>query len=228
LLAQFDAGVKPEPEPVNNVPAESELDQLLADSNAETERNAMRSELDALKRAEAERLERAEFEDFANNLQKRLPEWAEPDRAVRELSYYAHRDDVRAAWETRGVSAAERRRAPAQLAQLQQLYQQVLASPDDPRKQAALQRIVAHGQWLEKVVLGNPNVLRRMEDDIHRRAWEPPINREATELKADIAWQMKSATGKRRGPEPPTSYGTMSNNEFRQKIRDEHGFDPIT
>jgi hypothetical protein len=243
LLAQFDAGTNAhtsdngsgsgDHDQAANAPdpqfQEGELDKLLSDLNRDTERtNALQSEVNALKAAEAQRLERAEFEDFANNLQKRLPEWSEPDRAMRELSFYAHREDVRCAWETRGVSAAERRAAPAQLAQLQALYQQMRANPsDDPRQQAAMAAVVRRGQWLEKVVLGHPNVLRRMEDEIHKRAWEPRIDPDATAMRMEVAAAVRGSSGKVT-PAGPPNYGTLSNNDFRKLVRDEHGFDPIT
>jgi hypothetical protein len=125
------------------------------------------------------------------------------------------------------VSAAERRAAPQQLAQLEALYKQVLAGPDDGRKQAALQQIWQRGAWLEKVVLGHPNVLRRMEDQIHRRAWEPRIDPDATAMRMEVAAAVRGSSGKVT-PAGPPNYGTLSNNDFRKLVRDEHGFDPIT
>jgi hypothetical protein len=123
-----------------------------------------------------------------------------------------------AAWDTRNVPAAERAAAPGQLQQLMQLYQRLQRSPDgDPRKQQALNFIVQRGRYLEAVVYG-PAVLRKAVREIEDRAHKhQPIDSEATQIRNDVAWAVKSASAKRI-PEGEPNWGRMDSNEYRRTV----------
>jgi hypothetical protein len=236
LLAQYTEGTKqPEPESGANVQegtnsapvAESELDSLLANLNADTERaNALQAEVNALKSAEHQRQEREAFSDYASQLQSRLPDHVPPDYAEAQLLAAASRDPALvAAWDVRNVPAAERSQAPALLQQAMRLYQQIQRMPDtDARKAQALNWVVQRGQYLEAVVYG-PGLLRKAALNIEKRARDfQPIDQEATALKQEIAFHMKSARG-RLTPEPPPNFGRMTDNEFRQWKRENLGWE---
>jgi hypothetical protein len=244
LLAQFDQGTNAHTpdngsgsgdhdqaaKPPDPQFQEGELDKLLSELNADTDRaNNLQAEVNSLKHAEMMRVEQEAFGKYADELQSKLPDHCPPDYARNALlSAAAVNRSLAVAWDNRNLSAAERANAAAELRAAELLYRQIQQMPNtDPRKQTALQQIWQQGTRLEMIVAG-PALLRRTLLDIEKRARDfQPIDREASELKADIAWQMKSAGGK-RVPEPPPNYGTLSNTEFRQKVRDEHGFDPIT
>jgi hypothetical protein len=64
------------------------------------------------------------------------------------------------------------------------------------------------------MIVHGPALLRKTLREIEDRAYKHvPIDAEATALKAEIAFHMKSATGKLR-PLPPPDLGKMSEAEF--------------
>jgi hypothetical protein len=231
LLAQYDAGTKQEPsgdhDPSGNVgpkdtPApDDSVDALIASLHADTERaNKLEGELASLKSEAHRQQEIAAFDSYSSEIQSRLPETVPPDYAKNALLAAASSDpNLVAAWDTRNVPAAERAQAPALLQQAIQLYQQIQRSPDsDPRKVQALNWIVQRGRYLEAVVHG-PGILRKATLDIERKARDfQPLDSEAMQIKADVAFAMKGASTKvLKEPEP--NWGQMSSQEYRQEVK---------
>jgi hypothetical protein len=244
LLTEYDeaTAAKSEPEPVTTDPAAgnagdaqtTELDALLAHYTApdpklaqlEGELNGVRSELAEARHQAHIAAEQEAFGKYADELQSRLPDHCPPDYARNALLSAAAVDrSLAVAWDTRNLSAAERQRAAAELQQAIQLYQQIQRTPDgDPRKQQALNLIVQNGQRLEMIVAG-PALLRKTLLDIESKARKHiAIDSEATALKSEIAFHMKSGAGK-RVPEPPPNFGRMSDNEFRNWKRENLGWE---
>jgi hypothetical protein len=234
LLAEYDAGTKPEPasdgnggnKPPTDAPVQDdELDRLLSGlPSKDQERIAgLESEINSLTLANHQRVEQEAFDKFSDELQSRLPDHAHPDFAKDALLAAASRDPALvAAWDVRNVSAAERTQAPALLQQAIQLYQKIQQSPDtDPRKVQAL------NCYLEAVVHG-PGILRKAVREIEDRAHKfQPIDAEASALKADIAWNMQRGQGKVTA-EPPPDFGKMDSAEYRRTVKSLYGYDPGT
>lgn len=242
LLAQFDQGTKqPEPEagPIgsqepNAAPdtpvQESELDQLLAGLNADGERaDKLSAELNDLKWQEHQRQDREAFAQFTDDLQGRLPDWCDPDHARNALlAMAAQNPALVASWEVRNVPPSERAKAPAQLQQLQHLYNQVMQNPsDDPRRQSTLDFIRRRAAYLEAVWNG-PATLRHAVREIERKAHERVIiDKEATADRAMVAQAVRDS-GRRLAPEPPIAWGQLDNHEYRREVKSRYGYDPGT
>jgi hypothetical protein len=236
LLAQYDQGTQQTSPPTEatETPAapvqESELDQLLAGLNADTQRaDNLQAEVNALKHAEMMRAEQAAFGKYADELQSRLPDHCPPDYARNALlSAAAVNRSLAVAWDNRNLSAAERANAAAELRATEQLYHQVMRQPDgDPRKQQALNQIAQRGQRLEMIVHG-PALLRRTLLDVEKRARDfQPIDQDATADRAMVAHAVRDS-GRRLAPEPPPQWGQMDNHEYRREVRQRYGYDPGT
>jgi hypothetical protein len=236
LLAAYDAGTRQPDvtETTNAAPdpqfQEGELDKLLSELNADTERtNALQSEVDSLKRAEMYRIEAEAFGKYADELQSKLPDHCPPDYARNALlSAAAVNRNLAVAWDNRNMTAAERANAANELRAAEQLFRQVQRMPDtDPRKQAALQQIWQQGARLEMIVQG-PALLRRTLLDVEKRARDfQPIDQDATADRAMVAHAVRDS-GRRLAPEPPPQWGQMDNHEYRREVRQRYGYDPGT
>jgi hypothetical protein len=71
------------------------------------------------------------------------------------------------------------------------------------------------------------SMLWAAKNDVIKRANKtpPPVDIEATEIHEAISHSMRTARG-RAAPDPPPRFGAMSSQEFRNKVRDDYGFDP--
>jgi hypothetical protein len=111
------------------------------------------------------------------------------------------------------------------LRQLEVLYQQVRAAPNDPRKQAALQQLEQRGYQLGLQV-NSRKILNDVWRDVQKRAKgvAPPIDEEATQTREEvIAWVRGQSTPVI--PETPIRWGSLSAKEAREKSIKEFGFD---
>jgi hypothetical protein len=235
LLKEYDeaTAAKSEPEPVATDPAAdntgdaqtSELDALLARytapdpriSELEGELAGVRGEADRL-RAEAHRAQEWQaFQDYAKSLQDQLPPHLPEGWAELKLKAMAHDPQIALAFDYRGV---DRQAVSAELARAQ-LVHAAFQRANDPR-------IGELNQYIGKlnIAMNAQSILRKARLDILNEANKlpPPLDQEATELKADIAWNMKSQ-GKRVA-EPPPNYGSMDSHTFRRSVREQFGYDP--
>ena len=223
LLADYEANTaKPEPavtdEPVadgvDQNATSNELDQLLAQLSGpdpkinalETELAGVRSEADRLRSEMHRQQEWAEFQSYAKSLQDDLPSHLPDGYAELKLKALAHDPTIAAAFDYRNV---DRHAASAELARAQ-LVMAAFQRANDPR-------IPQLTEYMNKlnVAINSQAILRKVRLDILNEANKlpPPIDPEATELKAEIAWNMKSQ-GKKIA-EPPPNFGRMTDQEFR-------------
>jgi hypothetical protein len=75
--------------------------------------------------------------------------------------------------------------------------------------------------------MGHPNVLRRMEGDIHKRAWQPRHDPDMTATRMEVAAAVRGASRKLT-PEPPPNFGAMDSITYRNFAKENYGYDPGT
>ena len=190
----------------------NELDQLLANydprlAQLEGELAGVRSEADQL-RAEAHRQQEwAEFQSYAKSLQDDLPSWVPEDYATLKLAALAHDQTVAQAFDYRNVDKAA---AKAELMKAQL----VLSAFQRANNNEGIGKVQEYIGKLN-VAINSQAILRQARLNILNEANKlpPPIDQAATELKAEIAWNMKSQ-GKKIA-EPPPNFGRMTDQEFR-------------
>jgi hypothetical protein len=244
LLAEYDAGVPKQseanPEPATDgltkptdAPVHQSLDQLLAlstdprISQLEGELAGVRSEAEQL-RAEAHRQQEwAAFQEYASDLQKRMPEWVPDGYAELKLKALAHDPTIAAAFDYRNVD-----RAAANL-ELQKVQAALAHLQSNPTALALLQqsnptRVQELQQYANKlnIAVNSAAILRKATLDIIREAEKlpPPIDPDATAWRNEISWAVKSASAKRIA-EPPPAFGRMTDNEFRDWKRNNLGWE---
>lgn len=134
----------------------------------------------------------------------------------------AHDPVVATAWDLRNVDRGSARfefqKVQVMLASLQ-------------RANAADPRIAELQQYSNRLAIAveSPNILRRATRAILEEANKlpSPIDPDATQIRADVAWAVKSASAKRM-PEPPPDFGKMDSNEYRKTVKSLYGYDPGT
>jgi hypothetical protein len=99
------------------------------------------------------------------------------------------------------------------------------ATPNaDPKQVQELNKLA----YQLNVAAHSPSILRRLKNTILTEAknLKPPIDQDATDLRAEIAFQMKHGQGPVDIPSPPVKWGSLSAKEGRERVLREFGFDP--
>jgi hypothetical protein len=237
LLAEYEQNTaKPEPEqtpepnpssPVSEEGTGQTLDQLLALSTdpkiaqLEGELAGVRSEADRLRAEQHRQQEWAAFQDYAKSLQEQLPPHLPDGYAELKLKALAHDPTIAQAFDYRNV---DRQAASAELAKVQMAlaHTQRMAGADPTR----VQQLNEYANKLQ-IAVNSQAILRKARLDILNEANKlpPPIDPEATQVRNDVAWALKSASSAKKVAEPPPNFGRMSENEFRNWKRENLGWE---
>jgi hypothetical protein len=230
LLAEFDAKTAQQPGVPEQAPGnpgeqstDTTLDELLAglDNSADEKRiSDLQGQVDALQ-TEAHRARELEaFSEFADDLQKQLPQWCPPDYAEMKLRSLAHNPELCLAFDLRNV---DRKAANLELQKVQAALWQLQQNPQaDPTR---VQQLQQYGQRLE-IAVAAPGILRKARLDIINEAakLKPPIDEDQTAWRAEIAASMRGASMPLDFKDPPPNFGQMSDAEFRDFTRKNYGF----
>jgi hypothetical protein len=237
LLDEFDAvtGKQAEevPEPESNTGTVPNLDQqlqeLLGPQHDPADRQRitdLEGELNSVRAAELERQARADFEGFSKKLQAELgPNVDEQFARTNLLAMAAENPALEHAWRYRNLTDAERKAADAEFQQLEVLYHRVQNAPNDPRKAQAIAALEQRGQQLG-LMMNAHKILNNVWRDVQKRAAKvpPPIDTDATELRAEIAFQMKQGQGPAVIPGEKPNFGIMDDRTFKDYTKRHYGF----
>jgi predicted nucleic acid-binding Zn-ribbon protein len=233
LLADFDnATSKPESDPANleqirSAPDASQddaLNQQIADllgpdpkvAELQGQLNDLGSQMRAAEELKA-------FGEFADGIQKQLPDWLPPDWARTKLESMAHDPVARLAWDTRHIPPAD---AARDLAHVQHTLAQLQVNSNaDPAKVRELNTLA----YQLNIAANSPAILRRARNQIVKEAngLKPPYDPDATALYDEItAWMHGASTPV--VPEKPVQWGRLSGRDFRERVLKEFGYDPGT
>jgi hypothetical protein len=237
LLDDFDAktaaaDLPPEPTADNaNGPDASsdELDKLLADltgpSPDQQRIGELTGEIDRLRQVELERQSVRDFEGFSRALQDQLGPNLPADYAKTSLLAMATEDpNLQAAWKYRSLTPEQIAAADKEFRELEALHFRAMQAPDDPRKQQAIAMLEARGRELG-LAMNAKAIIMNARRAVQKRAESfRPIDEDATELRADIAFQMKQGKGPAVIPEERPNFGVMTDRDFQAYTRKHYGF----
>jgi hypothetical protein len=234
LLAEYDrATAKPDLEPdgsnqETDAPVEG-VDSFLNSMTRDGERaNQLQGELDSLRGEVFRQQELAALDKFCGEVQNQLGPNVPADYAKSSLLAMAAQDpNLEAAWRYRGLTNEQLAEADKEFREAEALHWKLTHSPDnDPRKQQAVAMLEQRGRELGLAMNARAIISNARRSVLKRAESFKPIDIEATQLRDDIAFQMKQGQGPAVIPEAPVQWGRLSGKEFREKVLRDHGFDP--
>jgi hypothetical protein len=237
LLQEYEEKTRQaEPEPTRGIenPASpdapvEDVDDFLAGLNKDSQRaTQLQGELDTLGGEVFRQQELAALDKFCGELQNQLGPNLPDDYAKTSLLAMAAQDpNLEVAWKYRGLTNEQLAAADRQFRELEALHFKVMQTPDtDPRRQQAINWIEQRGRELGIAMNARAIIANARRSVLKRAESFKPIDIEATQLRDDIAFQMKQGQGPAVIPEAPVRWGSLSAREGREKVLKEFGFDP--
>jgi hypothetical protein len=226
LLAEYDQGIKQQPEqPQQPEQTEPQLDPL-ADHRLDSALSAVDREIEAKARGfyeqEAQKAELARaFEGHVAGIQAKCPDHC-PEGYARDalvaMAASDHRLEVAFRAAAQGVNRGQ---VMADLDRVNFALQHAARNPTaDPRTIPQLQQMA----WQLSVAFHAHTILRQAEHEIVRRAGSrAPIDETVTGDVALVAASMKGASRPVQA-DPPPAFGRMDDQSFRRFTRENYGF----
>jgi hypothetical protein len=199
---------------------DQQLQELLGPSAEQKKLTALEGQLNELRRAEHMRAEIEAFDKYASDLARQVSEIAPhvpPDYIRVKLESLAHNEEIRLAWETRGINPAD---AGRDLAYVQANLRQLQGDPNvDPKQVQELNRLA----YQLNIACHSAAILRRVNNNILKeaRALKPPLDPDASADRAAVAFAVREASSGDL-PEPQVDLGKLSDVEFRKHLRDKY------
>jgi hypothetical protein len=223
LLQEFDTATsKPADPAADQEPTAPDLDQQINELLGPDPKVAeLQGQLNTLQGQMRQQQELAEFNSFADDLQKQVAAVAphvQDDWVRLKLESYGHDPVARLAWETRHIPAQDAAR------DLAHVRAWLHASPDADPKQIQEAKTLAY--QLE-VAANSAGILRQAKNQIlsDARKLPLPLDPIATADRDAIAQAIRDGSTPII-PEMPVRWGSLSAKEGREKVLRDFGFDP--
>jgi hypothetical protein len=228
ILAEFDqATARPPADNASPVQGD-DFDKLIADLAGPTEDpriGQLTGEINSLRAQEQARIDQADFERACGELQRACGPHVDDHFAERELkSALVDRPELLQVWRNRNVTSDQIQAADREFRQLERQYNRVQMAPDSPQKNKLLAEIYSRGQELG-LLMNTPKIIAQLRRQVIDRAQKTPlpIDEDATAVRGEISQIMRGASRPSNYVEPPPNLGRMTDSEFREYLRKEHG-----